>query len=123
LKRQIIKRLGNSEIQDVWETASFKSPEDYSTYLALSGDSIYLLCLEKIYEYDLTGQLRRSFPSEVGEPSAMDISCDGRFLLAAGSLNAAGAAGSVLPQAANMQTHIARTRIRASAFFMIFTSS
>ena len=94
LKRQIIKRLGNSEIQDVWETASFKSPEDYSTYLALSGDSIYLICLEKIYEYDLAGQLRRSFPSEVGEPVAMDISCDGRFLLAAGSVNFEGAAGS-----------------------------
>ena len=94
LKRQIIKRLGNSEIQDVWETASFKSPEDYSTYLALSGDSIYLICLEKIYEYNLAGQLRRSFPSEVGEPVAMDISCDGRFLLAAGSVNFEGAAGS-----------------------------
>ncbi len=87
LKRQIIKRLGNSEIQDMWETAAFKSPKDYSTYLALSGDSIYLLCWEKIYEYDLTGQLRRSFPSEVGEPAAVDISCDGRFLLAAGSVN------------------------------------
>ena len=85
LKRQIIKRLGNSEIQDVW---------DYSTYLALSGDSIYLICLEKIYEYDLSGQLRRSFPSEVGEPVTMDISCDGRFLLAAGSVNFEGAAGS-----------------------------
>ena len=84
LKRSILKSFITSEIEDTWEIAAFQAPEEFGVYTAVLGDSIYLLGTKKIYEYSFSGQLLRSFPSAAGEPTGMDITGDGKYLLEMG---------------------------------------
>ena len=86
LKRSILKSSITSEIEDTWEMAAFQAPEEYGVYTAVLGNSIYLLGTKKIYEYNFSGQVQRTFPSVVGEPTGMDISGDGKYLLAMGTV-------------------------------------